>query len=163
LVQGGGVAVEPAEIENIGRGNVVVDRTVIAAVRPDLREAVGHLESVGNLAHRHAVIDHAQSLVVDEAIEVALAFQKCDYLVVPPSGPMMLSEDHIDLVAPHDQSLVQVLRPRERLTDFGAPERVGVVERMGRIFGSLHRLLFLDKPHHLGGRLRTGRHQELVG
>ena len=76
---------------------------------------------------------------------------------------MVLGEDHLGLVAPHGQRLVQVLRPGQRLADLGAAQRIGVVQRVGRVLGGLDRLLLLDVPEHLGRRLGARRHQELVG
>ena len=76
---------------------------------------------------------------------------------------MVLGEDHLGLVAPHHQRLVEILRPWQRLANLGAAQRIGVVQRVGRVLGGLHRLLLLDEPQHLGGCLGPRRHQELVG
>src|SRR3546814_8880158 len=88
---------------------------VVSAVGPKGREALGQLDLLGDLAHRVALVRQPESLVVDEAIEIALLLQQLHDLGVTPGRPVVLGEDHLRLAAPHGQRLVEVLRPGQRL------------------------------------------------
>src|SRR3546814_2021622 len=101
------MAVEPAEVKQIGGGDVGVERPVVSAVGPKGREALGQLDLLGDLAHRVALVRQPESLVVDEAIEIALLLQQLHDLGVTPGRPVVLGEDHLRLAAPHGQRLVE--------------------------------------------------------
>src|SRR3546814_2967982 len=70
---------------------------------PKGREALGQLDLLGDLAHRVALVRQPESLVVDEAIEIALLLQQLHDLGVTPGRPVVLGEDHLRLAAPHGQ------------------------------------------------------------
>src|SRR3546814_5836450 len=108
LVQGSRIAVEPAEVKHIGGGDVVVERPVVSAVGPKGREALGQLDLLGALAHRVALVRQPESLVVDEAIEIALLLQPLHDLGVTPGRPVALGEDHLSLAALTGQRLGEV-------------------------------------------------------
>jgi hypothetical protein len=108
FVQGCRIAAEPAEIQDVGRFDVVIDRAVVAPVGPDSIEALGQLELLGNFDLGKAVIGEAQGLVVDEPIEVALAPDQLPDFGIAEGRPVMLREHDLGLVAPHRQHLIEV-------------------------------------------------------
>ncbi|MNL07337.1 hypothetical protein D3C87_1280100 [compost metagenome] len=109
------------------------------------------------------MVDHPQGFIVDKAIEVTLGLEQCRDLLVPPGRPVVLGEDHLCLVAPHGQGLIQVFGPGQRLADLGATQGVGVMQGMGGIFGRRDGLLLFDVPEHLGWRFRARCHHEFIG
>src|SRR3546814_13012197 len=66
---------------------------VVSAVGPKGREALGQLDMLGDLAHRVALVRQPESLVVDEAIEIALLLQQLHDLGVTPGRRVVLGED----------------------------------------------------------------------
>jgi hypothetical protein len=63
-MQGGGVRIEPAEVEVVDGLYIVVDAAVVAVAGPVLFQAVGQLDHLGDLVHHVAVVCQAQRLIV---------------------------------------------------------------------------------------------------
>lgn len=76
---------------------------------------------------------------------------------------MVLRHQHFGLAAPAVDGIVDVFGPGQRLTDFGAAQGVGVVQRMRDVFSGLDGFLLFDVPAHFRRRFRAGCHHKIVG
>ena len=157
----GRVAVEPAEVLRVGRLHVVVHRAVVGAHRPVVGELGRELDLFGDLDRREAVVGEPECLVVDVAVAVAGLGEHLEHPVVAPHRPVVHAVHHLDTVAPPVDQLLQVLRPRLRVADRRAAQRVGVVQRVAAVLGRAHRCQLLDVPVHLGRRLGVRSELEL--
>ena len=126
----GWVGIVPAECTLIDRLHVVADVAVVAARVPSTLKALGQPDRLGNFRCRHAVIDHAQRLVVGELIEIALLFQMRLHPRIAPDRPMVLSDQNFGVVAPHLERFAEITRPCQRVADLGAAEGQEVMKVM---------------------------------
>ena len=117
-------------------------------------ELLGHLQHVGDLGCGIAVISHSHGLVVDPSIQIALEGQKLHDITGSPTGPMMGGEQQLGGVTKHLQHLIDVLRPRQRITSLGTADWDQVVHVVGAIFGSAEPLVIREIEIHLGRSLR---------
>ncbi len=163
LIQGRRVAVEPAEIEHVGRFHVVAHRAVVTAVRPGVRQRVRQLEVGGDLIPGQPLISHAQGLIVDISVEIALAFQQVIDVLFAPGRPVVLGHQHLGLITPAHNGFVDVFRPRQRLADLRPAQGVGIVQGVGHVFGRFDQLFLFDKPQHFRRRFRARRQHKIIG
>jgi hypothetical protein len=105
------VAVEPAQVVDVGGLDVVVERPVVAAHRPVVRQRGRESDLLGDLARRQAVVGQTQRLVVDEAVAVAAHAQHFEHVLPAPRGPVVHAVHDLDAVAPEVDRLLEVLRP----------------------------------------------------
>lgn len=60
----------------------------------------------------------------------------------------MLGENDFRFVTPEIQRLINVFRPGQRLADFRPTQRIGVVQRVGNIFGGFDQFFLFDISQH---------------
>jgi hypothetical protein len=87
--------------------------SVVAALGEVRGHHLGHVDLLGDLVHRVALVREPQRLVVDVAVHIPLQLEVPHDRVVPPHRPVVHAEEDHGLVPPHDERLIQ-LRP-ERL------------------------------------------------
>ena len=78
----------------------MADGAVVAAVGPGIGQAVRQLEFSGDLIAGQALVGHAQSLVINVTIQVALALQQVNHVLITPGRPVVLGHNDFSLVAP---------------------------------------------------------------
>ena len=135
-VEVGRVAVVEPHVALIDGPDVMAERAVVVAAVPfacQARRQAG--QGLGNFHGRLALIDQAQGLAVDEGIHIALVGQVVADGRTAPSGPVMLGEHHLGLLAVAHQRLVQVMGPHFRIAHQGPAQRQYVVLHMGGVLG----------------------------
>ncbi|MNN38310.1 hypothetical protein D3C81_1523010 [compost metagenome] len=163
FVQGRRITGKPAQVQHVRRLDIVVQRTVVAPVGEAAGEFFRQFDLLGDLDHGVTLVGQAQGFVVDIAVHVPLRRQLITHFLATPDRPVVHGEHDLGIVAPHFQRFVEVFRPGQWVTDLRAAQGIGVVHRVGGVFGGIDRLLLLDVIEHFGRRFTTRRIQELVG
>src|SRR5262249_58139421 len=96
-IEVGGVSVIPAEIFLVDCLHVVAYGAVVVAVLPFLCEALWQNEGLGDFCRRHAVVHHADGLVMDVFIEVALLGKIFANAYAAPHWPVMLADQRLGI------------------------------------------------------------------
>ncbi|GHI27035.1 hypothetical protein Shyd_84060 [Streptomyces hydrogenans] len=122
LPQVGGVAVEPAHVALVDGLDVVAERAVVAAVRPDPFERGREAEGLGDLGAGQAPVDLADGLVVQVAVEVPLVGEELDDGVVAPGGPVVGGEGDVGGPGVEADGLGEVAGPGVGVADLGAAQ-----------------------------------------
>jgi hypothetical protein len=107
-MQGGRVAIEPAQVFDIGGFDVVVHGAVIAPESPVLGQFFGKLYHLGNFHLGIALVCQPQSLIVDIAVAVPGFAQHFLDPVLTPHRPVVHAVHDFSLVAPHGHGLIQI-------------------------------------------------------
>ncbi len=147
------VAVEEAQIALIDGAHVVADRAVVAAAGPCPREARRQRHLRGDLGRCEAAIGKAQGLVVQIAIEVAVAREELHDPLFAPARPVVLGEHHIRVCSEQLDGLAQVLRPAQRVAHERAARREHVVQAVGGVLRHAQHALLGEVEVHLHRRL----------
>src|SRR5690606_11249811 len=135
LPQVGGVAVEPAEVALVDRLDVVADRAVVAVGVPGPLQGGRQLHGLGDLGAGHAAVQHAQGLVVQIGVQVALLRQEGDDALAAPGRPVVGGEGHVGAVGEQGDRLGQVAGPEAGVADHGAAQGQDVVQVVGGVLG----------------------------
>ena len=112
----------------------MAQRSVVASHRPFVLEALGELESFGDLRRLEAVIDQSNRLIVQVLVSVTLFRKIISDLIVSPDRPMMLSEDNIGIGRISIQRFAKILGPRICVANLRTADRIDVVEVVGCVF-----------------------------
>ena len=156
-VEVGRVAVVPADVALIHRLCVVADRPVVATRVALGGEALGLLEILGDLAHRHAVVRSTHCLVVQPAVHVALQFEIAHRVNATESRPVVGGEEHIHVATKEIECLLDVLAPTQRVSGLRPTERQRVVHRVGAVLGDAERAEVREHEVHLCRRFSARR------
>ena len=160
-VQVGRVAVVPAHVSVVDRLGVVADAAVVAPAGPVLGQRLWHFKNLGNLGAGVALVEHAQGLVVEVAVHVALAAEKVADPVGSPDRPVVRREHDLGFPAKQVQRLAQILGPGQRVAHIGTAQGLDVVHIVGGVLGGTKGVEIREVKIHLGGRLRPGGQVEL--
>ena len=76
---------------------------------------------------------------------------------------MVLRHQHFGFITPAHNRFVDVFGPRQRLTNFGPAQGVGVVQGVGNIFRGFNQFLLFDVPQHLRRCFGTRGQHEVIG
>ena len=156
-VEVGRVAVVPADVALIHRLCVVAHRPVVATRVALGGEAVGLLEILGDLAHRHAMVRSTHCLVVQPAVHVALQFEIAHRVSATESRPVVGGEEHIHVATKEIECLLDVLAPTQRVSGLRPTERQRVVHRVGAVLGDAERAEVREHEVHLCRRFSARR------
>ena len=83
-------------------------RPVIAPVSPGVRQRIRQPEVCRDFIPGHALVRHAQGLVIDVAIQVTLAFQQFIDVFITPGRPVVLSHQHFGFITPTHNGFVDI-------------------------------------------------------
>ena len=148
-VEVGGVAVEPAQVLDVHRLDVMVHRAVIAPAVPLLGQALGQLDHLGDLHHGVALVGQPQGLIVEVAVHVPLLLETVDDALPARNRPVMDVQHHLGLVPPALQGLVEVLGPGQGVADLGAAQGIDVVQVVAAVFRRAEQLELRQIEVHL--------------
>ena len=123
LVERRRVAVEEAQVVGVDGLDVVADRAVVAAVGEAAADPLRELDHLGDLGRPVAVVREAERLVVDVAVEVALALEEGDDRLVAPGRPVVRREDDVG-VPPKRRSASLMWRDQASASRTFAPRSV---------------------------------------
>ncbi|VTM90405.1 Uncharacterised protein [Raoultella ornithinolytica] len=148
FVKGCRVAIEPAEIEHVGGFHIMTYRTIVAAACPLFFQRWRQLKVSGDFITGQPFVGHAQSLVIDITIHIALTFHQLNDVVVTPGRPVVLGNNDFGIVAPTFDGGIDIFRPGQRIANFCAAQRIGIVQRVGHVFRGFDHFLLFDVPQH---------------
>ena len=133
-VQVGWVAVEEAQVALIDRSHVVAHGPVVTATRPCPGEARRQSHLSGDLGRRVAAVGQAQRLVVQVAIEVAVARRGTPICAHAPSAANGAGRTSHPSPRPNKlDRLAEVLRPAQRVAHQRAARRQHVVHTVSGV------------------------------
>ncbi|MNC41358.1 hypothetical protein D3C75_901240 [compost metagenome] len=119
LIQRCRVAVEPAEVKHVGSFDIVAHRTVVAPAGPGFCQPFRQRKAGGDFIAGQAFVGHSQGLIVDITVHIALAFHQLNNVFITPGRPVVLGHDDLSFVAPALYRRINILRPRQRVANFG--------------------------------------------
>src|SRR5215210_3996493 len=106
-MKSGGVGVVPSQIPLINRLRVMIDCAVVTSVIPFKGEALWQDEHLRQLNHSASVVQQAQRLVMNVFVEVALLFEKIQYIgSIIPHRPVVLGKKDINVFGEKLYSLI---------------------------------------------------------
>lgn len=107
-----------------------------------------------------ALVDQAQALVVEVAVQVALGLQELDHALLPPGRPVMRGEGDVRTGAEQVDRLGQRVRPGVRIPHDRAAQGEQVVQGVGGVLGGAQRPQIGEMDEEFGGRLGVRSHLE---
>ena len=152
-----GVRVEPTEVALVHGLRVVTQRAVVAADVEAVVEPRRNRQRLRDFERGLAVVGAPHGLVVDPAVGVALFGHELACRVVAEARPVMTHEHNVRLRREQLDRLVEVLAPRERVTDLRTARRIDVVQRCAAVFGHTEQAPVRQEDVHLRGRFGVGR------
>ena len=157
----GWIAIVPADIALIDGLHVVAQGAVVAVGVPLLIQAGWQLEHFGNLDPGVPLVEQAQRLVIHILVEIALVGEILDHIFLPPTRPVVLSQDDLDLVTIKRDIFVQRLCPFLGVAHLGAPQGQDIVQERAGDLRRVERFELGEVDGHLGWRFGAGDHLEL--
>ena len=97
------------------------------------KKLLGQLERLGDLQRGETKVGMAHRLVVHPLVQVALQHEKLPQVVTTPTGPIVRCKQHLGICPEQQQTLVDVLRPVQRVAYQRTADRHQVVHRVRTI------------------------------
>lgn len=102
---------------------------------PGALQRRGQLHPLGDLRPGEPLVDHAQRLVVEVGVQVALLGKEGEGVLAAPDRPVVRGEDDVGGGAEELDGLGQVVGPVVRVADLGAAQREQVVQGVCGVLG----------------------------
>ena len=136
------------------------NRAIVLSRVPCTRKRIGQLDHVRYFGGSVALVQIHERLVGDELIDGGGVFEVFVHDVVADMGPIVRLEGEFGLRSVASLRFHEVVRPGVSVANFGAAQRVQVVQSARAVFGNPQRAA-VGKPRvHFGGGLGAGRHLE---